>query len=483
MSKLLLLIASISVVLAATGTIPEQIHIALAGLTGMRIMWYTASTTESSVAYLGTDSSNLNQLFSGSQKTYLKNWGSHHTVLIEGLSLDTDYFYQVGDNTTRSSVFSFRTPTAPTATDALHFAVLGDMGYLDSVQRPMGVLGSKTMAGNWSAVFSRQLMESWKDKKAVNMVWHMGDVGYADDATFHSMKTLISFEYEDAYNGYMNWIQNLTAVLPYHVCPGNHESECHDPACIVKPNEYGKPLANFTAFNARWAMPSEESGGVANMWYSWDYGSVHFVSIDSETDFPDAPEDEKGDSKIFAAGKFAPEGTYLRWLEADLQKASADPNVAWIVAGGHRPFSYYSASNKQTLEDLFSKYGVAMYFAGHAHSYSRFDAADHNGVVHITVGGAGCEEMLFTETNPVPGAHTGLVSCEQWADYQWNDGSKRNKIETCAGAAFFTDAYAIGQLTVEDNGRGDMKWELYASTDGSVIDSITLKKPLPKVQI
>ena len=207
------------------------------------------------------------------------------------------------------------------------------------------------------------------------------------------------------------------------------------------------------------------------------------MSIDSETDFPDAPENEKGDSKLFAAGKFAPEGTYLRWLEADLKKASEDPNVAWIVAGGHRPFSYYNAENKQTLENLFSKYGVAMYFAGHAHSYSRFDAADHNGVVHVTVGGAGCEEMLFSETNPLPGTHTGLVTCEEWGNYQWNDGTKKNKVESCAGAAFFTDAYAIGQLSVEDNGRGDMTWELYAATDGSVIDTITLKKEQQKKRL
>ena len=37
-------------------------------------------------------------------------------------------------------------------------------------------------------------------------------------------------------------------------------------------------------------MPSKESGGVANMWYSWNYADVHFVSIDTSTDFPDAPE-------------------------------------------------------------------------------------------------------------------------------------------------------------------------------------------------
>ena len=52
------------------------------------------------------------------------------------------------------------------------------------------------------------------------MVFHVGDVGYADDAVFHSLETAVQFLYEDAYNGYMNWIENITSSLAYHVTPG-----------------------------------------------------------------------------------------------------------------------------------------------------------------------------------------------------------------------------------------------------------------------
>ena len=41
-------------------------------------------------------------------------------------------------------------------------------------------------------------------------------------------------------------------------------------------------------------MPSNESGGVLNMWFSWNYADVHFVSIDTSTDFPNAPEGKTG---------------------------------------------------------------------------------------------------------------------------------------------------------------------------------------------
>ena len=136
---------------------------------------------------------------------------------------------------------------------------------------------------------------------------------------------------------------------------------------------------------------------------------MHFVSIDTSTDFEDAPEGEKGDSGIFPAGHFAPDGTYLQWLEEDLKNAFEDPNIKWIFAGGHRPLSGF---NSDDVVAMFEKYGVALYFAGHSHSYSRYDKSQYGGVTTaITVGGAGCDEMYFSDTNPAPGYHVG----EHWS--------------------------------------------------------------------
>ena len=60
------------------------------------------------------------------------------------------------------------------------------------------------------------------------------------------------------YNSYMEWMENITSAIPLMVSPGNHESECHSPACVVQELKYGRHLSNFTAFNARFNMPSEE---------------------------------------------------------------------------------------------------------------------------------------------------------------------------------------------------------------------------------
>lgn len=53
-------------------------------------------------------------------------------------------------------------------------------------------------------------------------------------------------------------------------------------------------------------------------------------------------------------------------------------------------------------------------------------------------------------------------------------GELKNKKEVCEGAVFFTDAYAIGKLTIANGGYGDILWELYSSVDGSVIDTVTI---------
>lgn len=53
----------------------------------------------------------------------------------------------------------------------------------------MGILGTKTMSGNWSASYSFELLKSLKNQNELDMIWHVGDVGYADDACFHTIAT------------------------------------------------------------------------------------------------------------------------------------------------------------------------------------------------------------------------------------------------------------------------------------------------------
>eukprot|EP00493_Phyllostaurus_siculus_P003740 UN03755 len=120
------------------------------------------------------------------------------------------------------------------------------MGWLGADERP-SLVDCCGLKSNWSASFSRQVLEDWKNEKSIDFVWHLGDIGYADDAFGKESADAVKFLYEKVYNGYMDWIQNLTTTLPYMVSPGNHESECHSPNCIVN-FFHGEALKNFTAY-------------------------------------------------------------------------------------------------------------------------------------------------------------------------------------------------------------------------------------------
>lgn len=169
----------------------------------------------------------------------------------------------------------------------------------------------------------------------------------------------------------------------------------------------------------------------------------------------------------------------MKWVENDLKLAASDSNIRWIIAGGHRPLNNF---NSDSLISLFQEYGVSFYFAGHSHSYSRFLSDQYNGVTQVVVGGAGCEEMVFAESNPTPGYHTN-ATCHEWSK-RLVKGEYRNKESVCAEAEFFTDAYAIGKLTAQDGGWGDLQWELLSSITGEVIDYVTISsESFPKKKI
>lgn len=92
---------------------------------------------------------------------------------------------------------------------------------------------------------------------------------------------------------------------------------------------------NFTGYRNHFRMPSAESNGLGNFWYSFDHGMVHYVQIDTETDLghgltgPDEPGGSEGeDSGPFSNIRDA----QLNWLQQDL--ASVDRSkTPWVVVG------------------------------------------------------------------------------------------------------------------------------------------------------
>jgi hypothetical protein len=223
----------------------------------------------------------------------------------------------------------------------------------------------------------------------------------------------------------MNLIQPFASYKPYMVAPGNHEADCHDPACLTDKTRRTM-LSNFTAYNTRFRMPSQESkSNGLNMHYSFDYGLVHFISIDTETGFPGAEEETKyvlpcgGFGKSYLDKQPSASGNQLEWLKADLEAANASRAIRpWIFVQGHHPMyqgDFIDQSFQAAMEKLFYDYQVDIYFSGHIHSYERTWPV-YQGIVeptyqnprattYIMLGGSGNDEMKnakMTSSDPSP---------------------------------------------------------------------------------
>jgi hypothetical protein len=237
----------------------------------------------------------------------------------------------------------------------------------------------------------------------------------------------LTFGYEDAWDEYAQQIEPFAASMAYMVAAGNHEVECHvrahareracayaesesvcvcrarvsccaraaraqSPACCTSSHR-AQSLGNFSAYNARFRMPSapSESAGAANMWYSFDHGLVHIVVIDTETDYPNAPAPHYNPLAGSVGGFGGGGDAQMRWLAADL--AAVDRTLTpWLIVGGHRPvYSVDDASDsgvptgdalymQAAFESLFEEYHVRAAAARrcartHARTHTRIHAA------------------------------------------------------------------------------------------------------------
>ena len=192
---------------AAAAAPIEQVHIALAAENEMRISFKAHTSEPLTCVY-----NNLTSAPS-TVRSYFPGGGYYHHVLLQDLTPSAVYTYSCAG----SAAFSFTAPPAASVFAPFSMAVFGDWGYLGSKERgpslPVGGLSS-----NWSAVPVRELLEDLKDAGKISMILHAGDLVYADDAFGEHP---LQFQYENVTDGWFNWIQNLSASLPYHVSVGN----------------------------------------------------------------------------------------------------------------------------------------------------------------------------------------------------------------------------------------------------------------------
>ena len=156
-----------------------------------------------------------------------------HAVELSGLEPNTEYFYgflgSIG-GLTANEPLSFRTACP----GALSFLAFGDSG---------------------SGGAEQQILAGWMRKETPSLVLHLGDLAYPRG----------SFQDFQAY--YFDSCRDLMKRVPFFPCPGNHDYMTQDAFPYLA-------LHNLPQVAA---VPESDRG----RYYSFDWGNVHFVSVDS----------------------------------------------------------------------------------------------------------------------------------------------------------------------------------------------------------
>uniref|UniRef100_A0A3Q3VUA8 Purple acid phosphatase n=1 Tax=Mola mola TaxID=94237 RepID=A0A3Q3VUA8_MOLML len=267
-------------------------------------------------------------------------------------------------------------------------------------------------------------------KPAATYVYHCGsDVGWSDMFSFTALNDSSSFSPRFAFYGDLGnenpqslaRLQKETQLGMYDVIL--HIGELPDNARIG--DVFMTQIQSIAAY-VELNFLSAIFGCTESLWYSWNLGSAHIISLSTEVYFYL----EFGLELLF---------NQYEWLKKDLEEANKPENRAvrpWIITMGHRPMycsdddqddctkfhSYVRLGRNDTkppapgLEDLFYRCGVDLELWAHEHTYERLwpvygdkvcngskdqPYVNPKAPVHIITGSAGCREKT-DRFNPNP---------------------------------------------------------------------------------
>jgi len=376
----------------------KQIRVALRGPDTVTIGWKTDSPYNQSrhtklprIQYHTNDRVREGTIVEGSSATYATS-GSvswfHEAVL--HVNSSTTYWYIIFESSLDPYLnpHSFTSQVAAGDSRQINITIIGDVGYFN-----LGANGR---------IFDQIVNGLLSMYQITNFYLHLGDLSYADDIPEISSYPF----YETTWNLFQDKMENITANKMYMTVPGNHEATCmqlYD--CLCEQNDYTnitQQYRNFSAYLHRFSMPGSDSNMTfKNMWYSFDYGMAHIVVINTETDFPGAP---SGPDTSLNAGNFAPNGTQLTWLAADLKDArNRSCEVPWIIVAGYRhwygtPYLKPSSSTQLCPSCGNFDWYERLYPVNRNGTSSRKSYIEPEGPIYITVGPGGNLLDIFPPT-------------------------------------------------------------------------------------
>lgn len=307
---------------AGSGTLTRGPYLQKAASNRMTIRWRSSQAIVGRVRY-GTSAASLDQIIDEAGAT------AEHIVEVTGLAANTTYFYSIGspsDTLAGGADYTFTTPPLAGTAVNTRVWVLGDAG---------------TATSNQTAV--RDAFYTWTGAQTPNLVLQLGDNAYNSGT---------DSEYQAAV---FNIYATMLRKTPFWSCLGNHET-----------NQATAFVDTYPYFSIYTFPTAGECGGVASgteHYYSFDYGNIHFISLDSMT------------------ASRSPTGAMATWLQSDLASTTA----TWIVCVFHHPPYTKGSHNSDSLSDsagamvemrqnilpILEAGGVDLVLSGHSHSYER----------------------------------------------------------------------------------------------------------------
>jgi hypothetical protein len=305
------------------------------------IKWRTSSNTNSKVLF-GTDSTNL------SQSIVLNNNTKEHTVKLLNLAPSTFYYYSVGNNstsfTTPSSRYRFKTNPVPGTEVPTRVWAIGDFG-----------------KGNAEQVAVKNSYMQYDDSSNTDVWIWLGDNVY-NDGTDQEYQTKL-FE--------LNGFSDVFSWLPFWPSPGNHDyNTVWEESAFLGIPYSNIPLEDHEGpyFDLVHVPTEAEAGGFPSdleLFYSFDYGDVHFLSLNSEVF--DFAQTSQGIDRM------------KQWIEQDLIQNTRTFTIAYFhqppySKGSHDSddaFELVMKAMRERVVPLLEQYDIDLVVCGHSHVFER----------------------------------------------------------------------------------------------------------------
>ena len=404
--------------------------------TSIVIKWRTEYETVSTVNY-GTSLGELNRT---KQDNTPK---TDHEITIDGLNPNTKYYYEITNldypNVIQDSNMFFKTAPEIGTKQFVRAWILGDPGTGNTNQR------------NVRDQYYNYVNTAATNPDQTDMMLFLGDNAY-QDGTDEEYQTRMFDIYSDMLKKSVAWSTM-----------GNHDAG--SASSTTQSGVY------YDIFN----FPTEgEVGGVPSnteAYYSFDYGNIHFIVLDSHELYNDS--------------------TQMSWCLSDIQETTQD----WIVALFHHPIyskgshdtdntsEYRSFEMRENFQPILEENGVDLILNGHSHAYERsyfvnghYDTSDtFDSDIH-TVGENG---NLSGREDTSDGAYTKAITDTKGAVYITNGSAGHNTGGELNHNAMHTSLDQLGSCVLETSSDGTSNQNLtikFLNDTGDINDYFTIKK-------